>query len=45
MSYYRRGVHLGDMRSAYKMLVRKPEGKIPHGGCRRRRDNIRMDLT
>jgi hypothetical protein len=38
--------HMREMRNAYKILVRKPEGKRP---CRRPRhrleNNIRMDLT
>jgi hypothetical protein len=33
------------MRNTYKILVRKPEGKIQHKSPRRRmEDNIRMDL-
>jgi hypothetical protein len=33
------------MRSAYKIVVGKPEGKIPRGKPRRRwADNIRVDL-
>jgi hypothetical protein len=36
---------IGDKRNAYKLLVRKPEGKNPLGRPRRRWvDNIRMDL-
>jgi hypothetical protein len=32
------------MRNAYKILVRKPEGKIPFGIHRHRwKDNIKMD--
>jgi hypothetical protein len=36
---------MGEMRNAYKILVRKPEGKRPHGRpmCRWE-DNIRLDL-
>jgi hypothetical protein len=35
----------GEKRNAYRLLVRKPEGKIPLGRPRRRWvDNIRMDL-
>jgi hypothetical protein len=35
-----------EMRNAYKMLIRNPEGKRPLGrNGRRREDNIRMDLT
>jgi hypothetical protein len=34
-----------EMRNAYRILVRKPEGKKPLGRPRRRcEDNIRMDL-
>jgi len=34
-----------DRRDAYKVLVRKPDGKVPHGKPRRRwMDNIRMDF-
>jgi hypothetical protein len=34
-----------EKRNAYRLLVRKPEGKRPLGRTRRRRaDNIRMDL-
>jgi hypothetical protein len=34
-----------EKRNAYRLLVRKPEGKKPLGGPRRRWvDNIRMDL-
>jgi hypothetical protein len=37
--------HLGEIRNAYKIFVRKPEGKRPRGRPRRRwEDNIRMDL-
>jgi hypothetical protein len=36
---------IGEIRNAYKMLVRKPEGKTPLGRPRHRREyNIRMDL-
>jgi hypothetical protein len=35
----------GDGRSVYRVLVRRPEGKIPLGRPRRRwEDNIKMDL-
>jgi hypothetical protein len=35
----------GAMRNAYRILVRKPEGKTLLGGPRRRWvDNIKMDL-
>jgi hypothetical protein len=36
---------MGEKRNAYRLLVRKPEGKGPLGRPRRRwMDNIRMDL-
>jgi hypothetical protein len=36
---------MGEMRNAYKILVRKPKGKIPVGRPRHRwEDNIGMDL-
>jgi hypothetical protein len=36
---------MGETRNAYKILVRKPEGKRPLGRPRRRWvDNIKMDL-
>jgi hypothetical protein len=36
---------MGEKRNAYRLLVGKPEGKIPIGRPRRRWvDNIRMDL-
>ena len=36
---------MGETRSVYRVLVGKPEGKIPLGRPRRRReDNIKMDL-
>jgi hypothetical protein len=36
---------MGKMRNAYKILIRKSEGKIPLGRPRRSlEDNIRMDL-
>jgi hypothetical protein len=36
---------MGEMRNAYRILVGKPEGKIPLGRPRRRwMDNIKMDL-
>jgi hypothetical protein len=35
----------GAKKNAYRILVRKPEGKIPLGRQRRRwMDNIKMDL-
>jgi len=37
--------HVEDMRNSYKIFIRKPEGKRPHGRSRHRwEDNIRMDL-
>jgi hypothetical protein len=33
-----------EMRSAYKILVRKPEGKRPFGRHKRRKDDTKMDL-
>jgi hypothetical protein len=36
---------MGEKRGVYSVLVRKPEGKRPLGGPRRRReDNINRDL-
>jgi hypothetical protein len=36
---------MGDTRNTYKVLIRKPEGKIPIGRSRRRwEDNVGMDL-
>jgi hypothetical protein len=36
---------MGEKRNAYRLLVRKPEGKGPLGRLRRKWvDNIRMDL-
>jgi hypothetical protein len=36
---------MGEWRVVYRVLVGKPEGKIPLGRPRRRRDdNIKMDL-
>jgi hypothetical protein len=36
---------MGEMRNAYRLLVRKPEGRRPLGRQRRRREhNIRMDV-
>ena len=36
---------MGDTRVAYRILVRKPEGRTPHGRPRGRwEDNIKMDL-
>jgi len=37
--------HMGERRSIYRVLVRKPEGKRPLGRPRHRwEDNIKMDL-
>jgi hypothetical protein len=37
--------YMEEMRNTYKILVRKPEGKGPHGRPRDRwENNIRMDL-
>jgi hypothetical protein len=36
---------MGEMRNAYKIFVRKPEGKRPLGRPRSRwEDNVKMDL-
>jgi hypothetical protein len=36
---------MGERRDGYRILVGKPEGKIPLGSPRRRKDgNIKMDL-
>jgi hypothetical protein len=36
---------MGEVKGAYKILVRRPEGKRPLGRPRRRwEDNIKMDL-
>jgi hypothetical protein len=36
---------MGEGRSVYRILVRRPEGKRPLGGSRYRwKDNIKMDL-
>jgi len=46
MRWAGRAAHMGDMRNAYNILVRKPEGKRPHEKPRSRwKDNIRMDFT
>jgi hypothetical protein len=34
---------MGYMENAYKLLVTKPEGKKPHGRCRHRWEDIRLD--
>jgi hypothetical protein len=37
--------HMGEVRGAYSVLVRRPEGRRPLGRPRRRwKDNIKMDL-
>jgi hypothetical protein len=37
--------HMGEKRTAYRIMVRKPEGKRPLGRTRHRwEDNIKMDL-
>jgi hypothetical protein len=37
---------MGEKRNVYRLLVGKPEGKIPLGRLRRRwMDNIKMDLS
>jgi hypothetical protein len=35
---------MGEMRGAYRALVRKPEGRRPLGRTRRRWEDIKMDL-
>jgi len=35
---------MGERRGVYRVLVRKPERKGPHGPRRRWKDNIKMDL-
>jgi len=38
-------VHMGEIRDAYKILVRKPEGKRSFGRPKHRwEDNIKMEL-
>jgi hypothetical protein len=36
--------HMEERRGAYRVLVRKPEGKRPMGRPRRRCEDIKMDL-
>jgi hypothetical protein len=44
MRWARHVARIGERRSAYKLLVGKPEGKRPLGRPRRRRvDNIKID--
>jgi hypothetical protein len=35
---------MGVKKNGYRILMRKPNGKIPLGGHRLRHDNIKMDL-
>jgi hypothetical protein len=35
---------MGEMKNAYKILIRKLQGKRPFGKSRHRRKDIRMDL-
>jgi hypothetical protein len=45
MSWAEHLVRMGDRRRAYRVLVRRPEGKRPlRKTWRRREDNIKMDL-
>jgi hypothetical protein len=45
MRWERHVPRMGEKRNAYRILVRKPEGKRPVGRPRRRCvDNIKMDL-
>jgi hypothetical protein len=45
MMWAGRVAHMGERRSVYRVLVRKPTGKRPFGRPRHRReDNIKMDL-
>jgi hypothetical protein len=45
MRLARNVARMGEMRSTYSILIRKPEGKRPLGRPRRKwEDNIRMDL-
>jgi hypothetical protein len=45
MRWAGRVVRIGDNRNAYRILMGKPEGKMPLGRPRRRWvDNIKMDL-
>jgi hypothetical protein len=40
-----RAARTGEMRSAYKIFVEKPERKRPHGRSTRRWQDIKMGLT
>jgi hypothetical protein len=45
MRWARHVAHMGDRRGAYRVLVRRPEGKRPIGRPRCRwEDTIKMDL-
>jgi hypothetical protein len=45
MGWVEHAACMGEIRIAYKILVRKPEAKRPLGRCRSRwEDNIKMDL-
>jgi hypothetical protein len=45
MTEARHSTHMWEKRNAYRVLVGKPEGKIPLGRHRHRwEDNIKMDL-
>ena len=45
MGWARRVARMGEKRGVYRVLVGKPEGKIPLGRHRRRWEgNIKMDL-
>jgi hypothetical protein len=35
---------MGEKRGAYRILVRRPEGRRPFGRPRHRWDNVKMDL-
>jgi hypothetical protein len=45
MKWVEHVAHMGKIRSAYKILINKPEEKKSHGRPRHRyKNNIRMDL-
>jgi hypothetical protein len=44
MSWAGHVVQMGEIRNAYKISFRKPEGKRPLGRLRHKLENIRMDL-